>query len=594
MPFDGVTVAAVCRELNDELYQQRIDKVYQPEKNELVILIRGRRGNCRLLISAHPRWARMHTTETRKENPSRPPTFCMLLRKHLEGGKIKAVEQVGFDRIVHLRIEALNEFMEWQEKVLVCEFMGKHSNIILMEPEKGIIIDAIKRYSHEVSTHREVLPGKLYIPPPSQGKLDPRSMSWKDFTERCWEDPDRVISRALFNACAGLSPFTARELCLQSALSPGLPAGECGELELSRLFQGCSELIQQVTDGEVEPSVRTAGSDVVEFAPYPLALEKAGEEVQTFTSINQATDWYFQDKMAGERLNSLKTNLMRDLRNLLQKAYRRAMFQEGDLVQAEGNEKYQQYGELLTAYAYQLQKGQPVAVLEDFYTGKPVEIKLEPHLTPIENAQRYFRRYEKAKATTRHARARLRNTREEIEYLESVMVAVEQVDTLAEAEEIIEELESQRVFKKKKKSRPSRQPETRSQPRSFTSSDGLEILVGRNNRQNDRLTLKEADRNDLWLHTRQIPGTHVIVRLPAQMTSIDEVPDQTLEEAAMLAAYFSKASQSEKVPVDYTFRYNVRKPKGAKPGMVIYDNHWTIIVNPGDPRVQRLLQSSNP
>ena len=165
MPFDGVTVAAVCRELNDELYEQRIDKVYQPEKNELVILIRGRRGNSRLLISAHPRWARMHTTETRKENPARPPTFCMLLRKHLEGGRIKAVEQVGFDRIVHLRIEALNEFMEWQEKVLVCEFMGKHSNIILMDPEQGIIIDAIKRYSHEVSTHREVLPGKLYIRP---------------------------------------------------------------------------------------------------------------------------------------------------------------------------------------------------------------------------------------------------------------------------------------------------------------------------------------------------------------------------------------------------------------------------------------------
>ena len=223
MPFDGVTVAAVCRELNDELYEQRIDKVYQPENNELVILIRGRRGNCRLLISAHPRWARMHTTETRKENPSRPPTFCMLLRKHLEGGKIKAVEQVGFDRIVHLRIEALNEFMEWQEKILVCEFMGKHSNIILMEPEKGIIIDAIKRYSRGVHPSRGAARKTVY--PALPGKLDPAPCPGKIF-ERCWEDPDRVISGA-FNTCAGLSPFTARELCLQSALSPGLPAGEC-------------------------------------------------------------------------------------------------------------------------------------------------------------------------------------------------------------------------------------------------------------------------------------------------------------------------------------------------------------------------------
>lgn len=587
MPFDGITIAAVCRELDLQLKGHRIERIYQPEKDEIIISTRNHKSSSRLLISANPQWARLHSTESRRQNPSTPPAFCMLLRKYLEGGKIKAVRQVDFERIIHLRVEAPNNFMEWKEKILVCEFMGKHSNIILINPETGVIIDAIKKYSHEVSTYREVLPGKQYVFPPSQGKLNPREASYDEFARRLWQQQNQDIARALFAIYSGLSPFTAREICSQVGLDPCYPAEQCGEFEIAALFRTCQSMIQQVTTGDIRPTVLGSRRGVVEFAPYEISATAGGILVSSFSSINQAADYFFTEKLSRVRLDSLKTNLLRSLRSSLEKAYRRAMLQEGDLVQAEAGTKYRLWGELLTTYAHQLQKGQTRSTLEDYYSGETVEIDLLPHLSPIENAQKYFKLYNKARASAHHAQARLQVTREEIDYLESVVVALEQAATLAELEEIIEELEKEGYVKGRKE---PRRLEERSQPRVFISSDGLKILAGRNNRQNDRLTLKESAQNDLWLHAKGIPGTHVIVHLPKHVKSIHQVPDRTLEEAALLAAYYSKGNDAGKVPVDYTFRQNVKKPKGAKPGMVVYENYWTIYVSPSDPRLEKLLK----
>jgi len=589
MPFDGLVIKAVSRELNSDLIDARIDKIHQPEKDELVFTIRqAKAGTVRLVVSANPRWSRLHITSEKKVNPSQPSAFCMLLRKYLEGGKIKEVKQIGMERIVHIRIEALNDFREWQDKLLICEFMGRHSNIILLNPANGFIIDSIKKVSSDVSSYREVLPGKVYLSPPSQGKLEPMDTSFETFAAAIWkQEESTIVTGALFNIYTGLSPFSAREICAAAALDADLTVEECGDFELSRIYQSTRTFIQNIDQGHFVPTVQYSKHSPLEFAPFePIG---ASPMVKTFSSMNEACNAFFGQKLSQLRLESMQTNLTRHINEHLHKAYRKQFLQEGDLSQAHENEKYKIWGELLTSYASQFKKGDTIAVLPDFYTGEQVSLPLDVRYTPIQNAQRYFRIYNKSRGTQRHLQRLMAENQVGIDYLESVLVAVGQAESPAMIEEIIEELEKEKYFKLRA-GRTKNKPE-RSQPRRFLSSDGLEIRVGRNNLQNDRLTLKESDRHDLWLHTRQIPGTHVIVSLPASVNSIDAVPDRTLEEAASLAAYFSKASGSQKVPVDYTFRYNVKKPSGARPGMVIYDNYWTLMVNPDSEMVQTLLAS---
>ncbi|NSW82256.1 MAG: fibronectin/fibrinogen-binding protein [Syntrophothermus sp.] len=592
MPFDGLTIAALCEELNPFLQGCRIDKILQPEKDEIVLSLRKPKGSKRLVISANPGWSRLHLTDERKENPATPFAFCMLLRKHLDGARVKEIVQVDSERVVNIRCEALNDFLEWKEKVLVCEFTGKHTNIILMDPETNLITDALKRFGPDSNSYREILPGHPYVPPPAQGKLEAENATYEEFAARLWETGDSSLNRGMFRVCAGISQFTARYICHRSGLDPDLPTDECGELELSKLFLTWRSLWEHAKNSRVNPTVLTGPRGVLEFSPFsllPMASQEAGEEVLTFASVNQAVDYYFYHKLSQLRAYSYKTNLLRTLKAHLEKAYRKALLQEGDLVQAEKTFPYRTWGELLTAYGHQIEKGQTEVELIDFYTGESVTVELLPHLTPIENAQRYFKLYAKGKAAALHAEKRLRETRQEIAYLESAQFALEQAETMDEIEEIAEELDREGYINKDRK-RKARVKEERLQPRMFPSSDGYKILVGRNNLQNEQLTLKASGHNDLWLHAKDVPGSHVIVRLSKNIQSIHEVPDHTLEEAALLAAYFSKSRESDKVAVDYTFRNNVKKPKGSKPGMVVYDNYWTLYVNLKDPRLESLLR----
>ena len=575
MPFDGLTISVLTEELNHQLVGARIDKIHQPEKDEILITIRHpQKGGYRLLISANPRWSRMHLTDSKKENPSQPPAFCMLLRKYLEGGKIMAFTQPGLERAVTISIQALDEFRDWKQRYLICEFTGRHSNILLVNPETNTIWDAIKKYGGDPNAYREVLPGKGYIQPPPQDKLDPLTADYDTWVNAVWTKYDQTMATALFSCCTGISPFTSRQIPLLAGIDPDMPVEQSGELELSRVFTMLKSLLESPA---INPTVWYKKNTPVDFTPFKPVLPPGLISLHPLT-MNQACDSFYQAKMSELRLESLKTNLSRRIKTILDKAYKKHYAQAGDLNKAWENEKYKTWGELLTAYAHLIAPGAKSVELNDFYSEEPVKIELLPHRTPIENAQKYFKIYNKSRASQKHLALLMDNNQKEIDYLESVLVAVFQSESPEQVEEIVEELIKEAYIKEY--SRKKRTVQEKSRPRHFLSSDGLDILVGRNNRQNDQLTLKQADNHDLWLHTRNIPGTHVIVKLPRTVTSIDQVPDATLEQAAALAAAYSKARQDEKVAVDYTFRANVHKPNGGKPGMVIYDHHWTVIVNP--------------
>lgn len=588
MPFDGITIKALARELTADLIDTRIDKIHQPEKDELIFSIRQHRlGTVKLLISANPRWARLHITGDRPVNPSKPPSFCMLLRKYLEGGKIKEIKQIDFERIIHIRIEALDDFREWKEKLLICEFMGRHSNIILVNPENNLIIDAIKKFGSDLNSYREVLPGKTYITPPSQNKLNPLICSYEEFAARMLnQEPNRTLSDSLFNVLSGISPYASKEICRINGLEPEAPIDECGEFELSKTFFGVRAILTDIEHDNNHPVVSFLDSNPVEYSSFLPAIHPP-TAIMEYPSMNLACDRYYSAKLTAVRLESMKTNLIRNLRFYLDKAHKKKFLQEGDWAQAHENELYKVWGELITAYSHQLRKGDTETILTDFYTNQEINIKLDPRYTPIQNAQKYFKIYNKSQRAIKHLQGLMARNQEEINYLETVVVEIQQAESPQEISEIIAELAKEGYIKEHAQSKLK---PVRSKPRRFISSDGLEIMVGRNNYQNDTLTLKESDRSDLWLHTKDIPGTHVIVRLPRSNKNINEVPDATLEEAAALAAYYSKAGQSDKVPVDYTFRFNVHKPSGAKPGMVIYDNYWTILANPQSAVLDRLVK----
>lgn len=587
MPFDGLAISHLVKELNQQLAGQRIEKIYQPERDQLTLVVRQKKGSCHLIISINPRWGRMYISGERGENPAQPTAFCMLLRKHLEGAKILEFVQQDFDRVVWIKVSALNDLMEWQEKVLVCEFTGKNANVILIDPQKNTIVDGMKRYGHELSSHREVQPGVEYVSPPSQDKLNPMTCDYTMFYRSLWSENNHsaTISAALFRTLTGFSPVTCREICNLAGIDPDSPVEECGDYELSNLFFN----IMPVLLSETNPALVEGVNGPEEYFPF-IPGPQENKNVVGYDSLNLAMDTFYKQRLAQVRLESLRSNISRNVKTLLDKAYRKLFFQEGDLEQAKKGEILKVYGELLTAYGYQIPKGLSKVKLPNFDGVGETEIELLPHLTPQQNAQRYFKQYAKAKKSRDLLEEFISHNLDEIRYLESIQVALDKASNIEEIEEIIDELEEQGFARAKSRSKGRA---AASKPRRFMSTDGLCIWVGKNNRQNETLTLKTSRKTDLWLHAQGYAGAHVILELPPSVTSIDDVPVSSLEEAAILAGYYSRGKDAEKVPVDYTFRSQVKKPRGARPGMVIYDNYWTVFVNPSDPRLQGLLQTAS-
>lgn len=609
MALDGVTLAYLVNELAPELIGARIDKIFQPEKDEIHLLLR-QQGSRRLLLSTNATSPRFHLTQENKKNPTSPPMFCMILRKHLEGGKLVGVHQGGLERVVTFHIQNYNERGDLVTLHLHLEIMGKHSNLILVDPTTGAILDGLKRYSHAVSRYREVLPGRIYLAPPSQGKRPPIE------DEELWrkalyeEDLDHPITGALLALFAGISPELAREIVIQSGLTTDIRLHQCGDIDLSRLFQTYRRLSNPEGVPEIQPclyykSALQSPPVAFSFIPFQQYQEL---RVENLPSLNDAITGFYQSKSTNNTLEAKRGSL----RKIVQEQHAHFKKKLKIYKEAESSAKsslaYQQWGELLTANLYLIPQGSAEATVENYYDPElsKVVIPLNPHISAIDNAQHYYKLYNKAKATLLNTKTLKETSLEEVTYLDSLLVSLDQASSLPELDEIRVELIGQgyvagkhlkkdtfkpkkgRLNAKSKAKSKIKTPKESIHPRTYHSSQGRVIYVGKNNAQNDWLTMRKGKPNDLWLHVKIIPGSHVLIPLEDG----EEFPDDTtLEEAAALAIYYSQARGSSQVPVDYTHVKQIKKPNSAKPGMVIYDQNWTLYLTPKAEILERLLAS---
>lgn len=588
MSFDGITVNVVRQELETLLVGSRVDRVYQPEKETIIIKFRARAGNHSLLLSCKADAARVHLLDTKPENPLQPPVFCMVLRKHLESGLLTSVEQPGLERILTFHFESINDAGTLKHLALHCEIMGKHSNLVLVDEDSNCILDGAKRFTHEVNRYREILPGVPYILPPSQDKQNLIDLTEERFNELMLSAPlEKKLRDILLGLLEGFSPLLCREMIFRAGLPQDMVLNECGEYELGRLWQELRKIREGIAKSRFCPTLVREGNSFTEYYPFDLLQFETGEKEHPET-VNDVLLAFFKSKENALRVNEVRHKLDRIVNTQIKKAANKLAVQEQDLEEASGAEEDRIAGELITANMYRITRGDKVLETPNFYDPgqKTIAIALNPSFSPSQNAQRYFKRYRKAAVKKQKATQYIAESREHLDYLDSVSVAIAQAVSLPELDEIREELVQQGFIKpdKKKKPQASKLPGYLT----FTSSEGFTILVGKNNRQNDFLTMKVAKNEDVWLHAKNMPGAHVIIKAEGK-----EIPEATLTEAAMLAAYYSKGKLSSNVPVDYTQKEHVRKPKGAKPGLVIYDHQSTIYVTPEEEKVKRLEEKTS-
>lgn len=561
MSFDGVFTHAMVRELKDQLVTGRISKIHQPYENEVVLVIRAQGKNRRLLLSAHPSYARIQLTEIAYTNPENPPNFVMMLRKHLEGTILEDIHQVENDRVVHFTFSKRDELGDLQNIVLIVELMGRHSTIVLLNKETGKILDAIKHIGHSQNTYRSILPGSEYIEPPKQEQLNPFHAS-KEQVFKILSTAEILDGRYLQQNFQGLGRDTAEELVFRLTQRP------------NEKMAVWAEFWQSVQD-DLTPTVGTKNNKEL-FAP--LAFETL-EDTTAYDSLSTLLDAYYGEKAEKDRVKQLGNDLIRKVDNEIKRNQTKLAKREKTLQDSENAEEFRRDGELLTTFMTQVPRGAESVELQNYYEeNAPIVIKLNPALTPNQNAQKYFQKYQKLKNAVKLIYNQIAEAKDEIAYLESVLAQLEIAGPM-DIEVIKEELVASGYLKRKRSKKNRKQAP--SKPERFVASDGTEILVGKNNLQNDQLTLKQARKTDIWLHAKNIPGSHVIVKS-------NDPSEETLLEAAELAAYFSKFRQSAQVPVDYVAVKHVHKPNGAKPGFVIYENQKTLFVTPEESLVEKL------
>lgn len=567
MAFDGLFTRAITHEIANSLQTGRISKIYQPSKYEILLHIRANGKNQKLLLSAHPTYARMHLTTQNYDSPALPPMFCMLLRKHLEGGFIEKIEQIELERIVQFTIRSRNEIGDESLKTLIIEIMGRHSNIILVDSKTNIILDSLKHVSLAVNRHRTVYSGAGYVAPPTQQKINPLQIETQEDFIRPLDFLSENMDKQLVGTFTGISPLFAKEVVAK--------AGMVNEHALSEAFFTLQKpLLQQ----QYTPSMIVANGKEF-FYLFPLAHLKGTEK--TFSSISELLDRFFFGKAERDRVKQQAHDLERFMQNEKAKNEKKLIKLQKTLEDAGKADKYQLFGELLTANMYAMKKGDKEIAVINYYdeNSGTVKITLDPLRTPSENAQRYFQKYQKAKNSIAIVTEQIAITNEEVLYFDSLLQQMEAASS-KDIEEIREELAEEGYMRNRKTKNAKKKP-TKPILDKYIASDGTEILVGKNNKQNDYLTNKLARRDEIWLHTKDIPGSHVVIR------SL-EPNDETVMEAAKLAAYFSKAKESSSVPVDYTKIRYVKKPSGAKLGFVTYDNQQTVYVTPDADTVMEL------
>ncbi|HDX9576942.1 TPA: NFACT family protein [Bacillus pseudomycoides] len=567
MAFDGLFTRAITHEIANSLQTGRISKIYQPSKYEILLHIRANGKNQKLLLSAHPTYARMHLTTQNYDSPALPPMFCMLLRKHLEGGFIEKIEQIELERIVQFTIRSRNEIGDESLKTLIIEIMGRHSNIILVDSKTNIILDSLKHVSLAVNRHRTVYAGAEYIAPPTQQKISPLQIETQEDFICPLDFLSGNMDKQLVGAFTGISPLFAKEVVAK--------AGLINEHALSEAF---FTLQKPLLQHQYTPSMIVANGKEF-FYLFPLAHLK-GEE-KTFLSVSELLDRFFFGKAERDRVKQQAHDLERFMQNEKAKNEKKLIKLQKTLEDAGKADKYQLFGELLTANMYAMKKGDKEIEVINYYdeNSSTVKIALDPLRTPSENAQRYFQKYQKAKNSIAIVTEQIAITNGEILYFDSLLQQMEAASS-KDIAEIREELAEEGYMRNRKSKNVKKKP-TKPILDKYIASDGTEILVGKNNKQNDYLTNKLARRDEFWLHTKDIPGSHVVIR------SL-EPSDETVMEAAKLAAYFSKAKESSSVPVDYTKIRYVKKPSGAKLGFVTYDNQQTVYVTPDADTVMKL------
>ncbi|MDQ0416445.1 putative ribosome quality control (RQC) complex YloA/Tae2 family protein [Croceifilum oryzae] len=571
MSFDGIVTRAVTHELTTKLVGGRISKVYQPSDTEIVLYIRSQGQNHKLYISAHPAYPRFQFTESPADHPKEPPMFCMLLRKHIEGSFIQAVRQVGMERIVQIDIRGVNELGDEVLRRLSIEILGRTSNVILLDLETNRIMDALRRVPYSVSKVRPVLPGRDYEYPPAQEKLDPFAVDETTFLSGFDYLAGR-LDKQLVNRFLGLGPLIAKEIVFRAGIG-----------ERKNLWNAFHQLIEEFRNHQYQATRVEAEGKHYFYATRLTHL--AGEHLH-FESMSECLESFYYGKADRDRVRGQTLDLIKRLTNEREKNEKKIEILRKEVAESDLVEEERIKGELLTTYMHEIQRGDSFVRLANYYDPeeKQIEIQLDPLLSPSENAQRYYKRYNKRKASKKYNLEQIAIAGDENQYLESVLVLLEN-SSLKEVEQIREELEEEGWVRTQR--RPNRKKKEKPNPISMYAKDGTLILVGKNNKQNDYLTHQLAHNSDTWLHTKDIPGSHVVIRSK-------EISEETLLEAATLAAYYSKARESSQVPVDYVTIKHVKKPAGARPGFVIYENQQTLYVTPDENTIREMVKRTKP
>ena len=575
MPLDAICLQGVVGELAPQLTGSRIEKIQQPARDQIILLLRGSR---RLFLNAGANQPRIHLTEQLRDNPSQPPMFCMLLRKHLSGGIIESVRQEPLERVVTLTVLASDEMGERSRFTLVWEGMPRRANLILCDRD-GRIIDCLRRVDLEAEQDRQVLPGLFYRLPTRQDKRSPLSVTEEEFAALLGRAaPDAPLDGWLLDTFTAISPLVARELTVRACGSTDAPVSQG-----NALWDVFSRWQRDVNENTFTPTLIKRNGSLADFTYGPVTQYGTYAETEVYDSFSHLLDGFYEKREQAERVKQKGRDLLKTATTARDRVRRKLAAQEKELAACLDRDHLRICGELITANLYRMERGQSRLTAQNYYDENcaDVDIPLDVRLSPQENAARYFKQYAKAKTAEKYLTAQLQRGREELQYLESVLQELAQAESEQDFNDIRTELTDGGYLRGRGKKQPGFQ--RASKPREFRSSAGLRILVGRNNRQNDRLTTKDADKRDIWLHTQKIHGSHVIL-----CTGGAEPDEQSLMEAASLAAYFSQAQGSTKVPVDYTPVKFVKKPAGAKPGMVVYTTYQTMLADPDEELVKRL------
>ena len=575
MPLDAICLQGVVGELAPQLTGSRIEKIQQPARDQIILLLRGSR---RLFLNAGANQPRIHLTEQLRDNPSQPPMFCMLLRKHLSGGIIESIRQEPLERVVTLTVLASDEMGERGRFTLVWEGMPRRANLILCDRD-GRIIDCLRRVDLEAEQDRQVLPGLFYRLPTRQDKRSPLSVTEEEFAALLGRAaPDAPLDGWLLDTFTAISPLVARELTVRACGSTDAHVSQG-----NALWDVFSHWQRAVNENTFTPTLIKRNGSLADFTYGPVTQYGTYAETEVYDSFSHLLDDFYEKREQAERVKQKGRDLLKTATTARDRVRRKLAAQEKEMAACLDRDHLRICGELITANLYRMERGQSRLTTQNYYDENcaDMDIPLDVRLSPQENAARYFKQYAKAKTAEKYLTAQLQRGREELQYLESVLQELAQAESEQDFNDIRTELTDGGYLRGRGKKQPGFQ--RASKPREFRSSAGLRILVGRNNRQNDRLTTKDADKRDVWLHTQKIHGSHVIL-----CTGGAEPDEQSLMEAASLAAYFSQAQGSTKVPVDYTPVKFVKKPAGAKPGMVVYTTYQTMLADPDESLVKRL------